>query len=340
MTVRSIFGRALAALLLLCLAPAAPAQVTLKIATLVPENSSWFRIVKEMGDTWGKVSGGKVKVILYPGGRQGDEPDVVRKMRLGSLQGAVLSSMGLSEIDRSVLALSVPLAFDSDEEVYGTLEKIRPALEGAMDAKGFMVVNWADGGWVRIFARKPVASPDDLRRQRLFTWAGDNQTLEIWRAGGFNVIPAPAPDLGTGLQTGLLDAFLSSPQVVVVTRAYEQARNMTDRKWGIIMTGTVLTKDAWNRIPAEVRPALLKAAQETALKLRAEMRASDQRDIQAMQQAGLKLVPLDARNLDLWRKMIAGLSGKLRGQYVSAQMFDQAMNYRDEYRRHSKVKGK
>ena len=340
MKIGAAFGRALAALLLLALAVPARAQVTLKVATLVPENSSWFRIVKEMGDTWGKVSGGKVKVILYPGGRQGDEPDVVRKMRLGSLQGAVLSSMGLSEIDRSSLALSVPLAFDNDEEVYATLDRIRPQLEGAMDAKGFTVVNWADGGWVRIFARKPVASPDDLRRQRLFTWAGDNQTLEIWRAGGFNVIPAPAPDLGTGLQTGLLDAFLSSPQVVVVTRAYEQARNMTDRKWAIIMTGTVLTKEAWNRIPAEVRPALLKAAQETGQKLRAEMRASDQRDIQAMQQAGLKLVPLDARNLDLWRKMIEGLSGKLRGQYVSAPIYDAALNYRDEYRRQAKAKGK
>ena len=340
MKLLAMTGRVLAALLILGLAAPVQAQVTLKIATLVPENSSWFRLVKEMGDTWGKVSGGKVKVILYPGGRQGDEPDVVRKMRLGSLQGAVLSSMGLSEIDRSVLALSVPLAFESDEEVYGSLEKIRPELEGAMDAKGFTVLNWADGGWVRIFARKPVASPDDLRRQRLFTWAGDNQTVDIWRTGGFNVIPAPAPDLGTGLQTGLLDAFLSSPQVVVVTRAYEQARNMTDRKWAIIMTGTVLTKEAWNRIPAEVRPALLKAAQDTALKLRAEMRASDQRDIQAMQQAGLKLVPLDARNLDLWRKMIEGLSGKLRGQYVSVRMYDEAMKARDAFRQQAKAKGK
>ena len=331
--------RILSALLVLGLAvPALQAQqVTLKIATLVPENSSWFRIVKEMGDTWGKLSGGRVKVILYPGGRQGDEPDVVRKMRLGSLQGAVLASLGLSEIDRSVNALSIPLAYDTDEEVYATLDKLRPELEGAMAAKGFIVANWADGGWVRIFSRKPVASPDDLRRQRLFTWAGDNQTLEIWRAGGFNVIPAPAPDLSTGLQTGLLDAFLTSPQVALVTRTFEQAPYMADRKWGIIMTGTVLTQDAWNRIPADLKPQFLKAAQDTGLRLRAEMRDSDQRDIQAMQRTGLKLTPVDARNLELWRKMIEGLGGKFRGQYVSAQAYDQALRFRDEYRRQAKA---
>ena len=341
MTFRQAFGRVLRPLVLLCLAaPAVQAQVTLKIATLVPENSSWFRIVKEMGDTWNKVSGGKVRVILYPGGRQGDEPDVVRKMRLGSLQGAVLANPGLSEIDRSVNALSVPLAFDSDEEVYATLDRVRPELEGNMNAKGFVVLNWADGGWVRIFARRPVASPDDLRRQKLFTWAGDSQMVEVWRAGGFNVIPAPAPDLGTGLQTGLLDAFITSPQVAIVTRTYEQAPNMTDRKWAIIMTATVLTKDAWNRIPAEVRPALLKAAQDTALRLREEMRSSDQRDIQAMRQAGLKLVPLDNRNLDLWRRMIEGITPKVRGLYAPARMYDEVMRVRDEHRRQTRGKGK
>jgi TRAP-type C4-dicarboxylate transport system substrate-binding protein len=102
----------------------------------------------------------------------------------------------------------------------------------------------------------------------------------------------------------------------------------------------VLTKDAWNRIPAELRPALLKAAQETGLKLRAEMRASDTQDIQAMRQNGLKLVALDGRTLDLWRKMIDTLTGKIRGQYAPAGAYDQAVKFRDDYRRQNRAPGR
>ncbi len=329
MNFRRAAGLVLASLLSLAL----PAQVTVKMATLVPENSSWFRILKEMGDSWARTSGGKVKVILYPGGRQGDDPDVVRKMRLGSLQGAVLASPGLAEIDRSVYALSLPLAFDSYEEVYATLDKMRPGLESAMEGKGFEPLAWADAGWVRIFSRKPVAAPDDLRRQKLFQWAGDPRTLEIWKAAGFNAIPAPAPELATGLQTGLLDAFLTSPQVVLITRYYEQAPHMADMKWAIILAGIVVTRDTWNRIPAELRPELLKAAQDAAAKLRADMRASDDRDVQAMQRTGLKVVPVDARTREAWRKTLEAAGSRIRGDFVPAPAYDEAIRWRDAYRR-------
>jgi len=312
------------------------AQVTLKVATLLPENSSWFRIVKDMGDTWAKVSGGRVKVVFYPGGRQGDEPDVVRKMRLGSLHGAVLTSQGLAEIDRSVFALSIPLAFESSQEVYATLEAMRPGLEAGILARGFVALNWADGGWVRIFSRKPVAAPDDLRRQRLFQWAGDPRTLEIWKTGGFNAIPAPATELATGLQTGLLDAFLTSPQVVLVTRYHEQAPHMTDLKWAVIMAGTVVTKAAWDRIPADVRPALLKAAQDAGNRLRADMRAAEERDLAALRGAGVKVVPVDARAREQWNRMIAGAASRIRGEFVPAQAYDEALKARDAFRRRTR----
>ena len=325
-------GTLLAGLMALAPLPAA-AQVTLKMATLVPENSSWFRILKEMGESWNKLSAGRVKVILYPGGRQGDEPDVVRKMRLGSLQGALLTSQGLAEIDRSVYALGIPLGYASAEEMYATLEKMRPGLEAGFETKGFTVVNWADGGWVRFFSRKPIASPEDLRRQKLFTWAGDPKSLEIWKGAGFNAIPAPATELATGLQTGLLDAFITSPQVVLVTRYYEQAPHMTDLKWGLILAGTVLTRDAWNRVPADLRPALLKAAQESGAKFRADMRAAEARDLQALQQAGLKVVAVDARNQALWRQLVDSLHNKIRGEFVPAPAYDEAMKFRDDYRR-------
>lgn len=327
--------------LMLCCAAVLPvmAQVTIKMATLVPENSSWYVALREMGDKWNKLSGGRVRVVLYPGGRQGDDPDVVRKLRLGTLQGAVLTSAGLAEIDRDVYALSIPMAFDSYDEVYEVLERMRPRLESQMDAKGFVVLNWADGGWTHFFSKKAVATPDDLRRLNLFQWAGDPKSLEIWKAAGFNPRPTPSTELATGLQTGLLEAFLAPPQMVVITRFYEQARYMTDLRWAVIMGATVVKKETWAKVPADVRPALLQAARETGAKLQAEMRQSGERDIEAMRRAGLTVVPVDAKAKALWRQSVQAATGKIRGDFISAEAYDEALRYRDAYRKRRPAQG-
>src|ERR1700730_14517450 len=131
--------------------PAAAQQVVIKMATLVPEGSSWHLIIKEMADRWKTVSGGRVVVRLYAGGVAGDDADVVRKMHLGTLNAGVLTEVGLAEIDRSVLALSVPMMFSSYDEVEYALDKMRPGLEAKMAAKGFVTLAWLDGGWSHIF---------------------------------------------------------------------------------------------------------------------------------------------------------------------------------------------
>jgi len=313
---------------------AASAQtITIKMATLVPENSSWFVVLKEVADKWNKISGGKVRIILYPGGRRGDDPDVVRDMRLGGLQGAVLTSVGLAEIDRTVYALSIPMAFDSYEEVYTVLEKMRPRLEASMEAKGFIVVNWADGGWVNFFAKSPVVGPEDLKKLKMFSWAGDPKSLEIWKAAGFNPRPAPSTELITGLQTGLFEAFGAPPQVCAIARYYEHAKYMTDMKWALLVGATVIDKGTWAKVPADLKPALLQAARDAGAKLQAEIRKSGDSDVQAMKSAGLTVVPVDAKTKEAWRKMAESTYSRIRGDFVPADAFDEALKFRDEYRK-------
>ena len=314
-------------------APASAQVLTIKMATLVPENSSWFLVLKDVADKWGKASGGKIKVILYPGGRKGDDPDMVRDMRLGALQGAVLTSVGLAEIDRTIYALSVPMAFDSYEEVYAVLDKMRPRIEAAMEAKGFVVVNWADGGWAQFFSKTPVATPDDLKKLKMFSWAGDPKSIEIWKAAGFNPRPAPSTELVTGLQTGLFEAFAAPPQVCAIARYFEHAKYMTDMKWAVLLAGTVIEKNTWAKVPADLKPALLQIARDAGAKLQAEIRRSGESDVQAMKIAGLTVVPVDAKTKELWRKMAESTYPKVRGDFVPAEAFDEAIRLRDEYRK-------
>jgi TRAP-type transport system periplasmic protein len=312
---------------------AAQAPVTIKMATLVPENSSWFLVLKDVADKWNKASGGKVRVLLYAGGRQGDDPDVVRKMNLGTLNAGVLTSVGVAEIDRSVYAVSIPMAFDSYEEVYGVLDKMRPGLEQKMLAKGYVVLNWADGGWVHFFTKSPVRTPDDLKKLKMFSWAGDPKTTEIWKSAGFDPRPAPSTELVTGLQTGLFEALGAPPQVAVIARYYETAKFLTDLRWNILLGATVIKKDVWERIPADLRPQLLQIAQDAGKKLQADIQASGQRDVENMQKAGLTVVPVDAKARELWKKAAEATYPRVRGEVVPPDAFDEAIRLRDEWRK-------
>ena len=139
---------------------------------------------------------------------------------------------------------------------------MRPELEAGLEAKGFVVLNWVDGGWTRFFTQKPVATPDDLRGQKLFSWAGDTEPLEVWKAAGFNPVPLPAAELGAALQTGPVNALGVSPQLAVISQYYTKARNMTDLPFQLLLGATVISRATWDKIPADLRPLLAQSARE------------------------------------------------------------------------------
>jgi TRAP-type C4-dicarboxylate transport system substrate-binding protein len=313
--------------------------VRVKMATLVPDGSSWHLVLKQTAEEWKRLSGGRVSVTLYAGGVAGDDPDIVRKMRLGTLQAGVLTSVGVAEVDRSVYALGVPMMFSSYDEVYGVLERLRLKLEANLLTKGFVVLNWADGGWVHFFCKKPVARPDDLRALRLFAWAGDADAVEIWKDFGFQPIPLQAPDLITAIQTGLVEALGAPPQVAVLSQYDRHAPNMTALRWQLLLGATLISKSTWESIPAEIRPALLESARAAGARLQKQIRESEGRDVEEMKKRGLMVVAVDANARAEWLAFAESTYPRIRGRIVPADFFDEALRLRDELRRQAPKAG-
>lgn len=330
---------AVALLAALAVLPAASAQTVIKMATLVPQGSSWHQALQEMAADWQKLSGGRVTLRLYPGGVAGDDNDVVRKLRLGTLNGALVSGTGLQDVDRSVLALQIPMAYADYAEFDCAREKLAPSLEQALAAKGFVLLGWTDGGFVHFFAKSPVRVPDDLKKQKLFVWAGDDLLVELWKRAGFNPIPLPSTEISTALQTGLVTAVPAPPQAAVLMQWYNQAKNMTDINWGILVGAIVVTKDGWEKIPAEVRPALQESARKTAARLSQLTRESEPKDLAAMTQRGLTVVKLDAAALQQWRSIVEGVYPSIRGKFIPEAAFDAGLKARDACRASGKASG-
>ncbi len=324
-------ARSLALLCSLGFGASAPAQVV-KMATLAPEGSPYQLILKEMGEKWKALSGGKVELRLYPGSVAGDDADVVRKMRLGTLGAGLITSVGVANIDKSVYALQLPMLYRSTEEVDYVLSKMGPKVEAALEAKGFVVLHWADAGWVRFFTKSPVTVPEQLKAMKLFAWAGDTDAIEIWKQAGFNTVPLPSTEISTALQTGLVNALPTTPQAAVLLQWYTHAPNMTDVKWALLLGASLISKTTWEKIPAELRPALMKAAREAGEKLRAESASAGVRDVEAMKKRGLKVVPVDAAAEAQWRQLVENAYPKIRGKVIPAEAFDEARKHLADFR--------
>jgi TRAP-type transport system periplasmic protein len=319
-------------LLIASLTPVAAEQTVIKMGTLAPDGSPWYQVLQQMGERWRKISSGKVKLTIYPGGVLGDEPDLVNKMRIGQIQAVALSGAGMADIDPGVSCLQIPMMFESYEELDYVRDRMAPRLEKLIEARGFLVLNWGDAGWVHFFTRSPVTHLDDMRQMKLFTWAGNNDTLELWKANRFRAVPLAATDILTGLQTGLIDAVPTTPLYALLNQSFGLARYMNDVKWAPLVGATLVTKKAWDSLPPNERAEMFQAARESGEGLRGGIRKMGDEAITAMQKRKLTVVHADASVIAQWRKEAEGVYPNLRGHTIPADLFDEVHRLRDEFR--------
>ncbi len=324
----------LAALAAMCIAspPAVADAVTVKIATLAPEGSPWHHALVDLADTWKRLSGGKIEMRIYPGGVAGDEPDVVRKMRIGQLQAAALSGAGLQNIAEEVQALQMPMMFRSNAELDYVRERIAPKLEAILETKGFKVLNWADAGWVMFFTRQPVVRPADLKPLKIFAWAGNTCVIDAWRDSGYRPVPLAATDIYTGLQTGLIGALPTTPIAALSYQWFGLAPHMTDLKWAPLIGATLISMQSWEKIPDDLKPVLLKAAREAGENLQPQVRPLEDEAVAAMLKHGLVIHAVPPEVAAEWEQSARAGYPKLVGCLVPAEIVAEVERLRDEYR--------
>jgi TRAP-type transport system periplasmic protein len=324
---------ALAASLLLAARVPAADTVRIKIATLAPTGSTYHKSLLTLRDSWKKSSKGSVDLVIYADGKLGGEADTVSLMSLNSIQAAMLTAVGLAEIEKAVTGLQdIPMGFHSLDEVDYVGDKLRPMLETRLDQKGFIVLFWSDAGWVRIFSKKPVTYPDDLRKLKIFTWSGSPVQVEIYKSAGFNPVPLETADILPGLGTGLIEAAPAPPVFALATQIDGRAPYMIELNWGPLVGACVVRKQTWEKIPADVRGQLLKTAATVGTEIKANGRKESEESVKAMEKRGLKVTKVTPEIEAAWRTAAEASYPKIRGSLVPADIFDRALDLIKEYR--------
>jgi len=320
----------IAALIAGALVAAPVAQTSIKLATLVPQNSVWDKNLKQMGEEWKQATGGRFEVTVYAGGTQGDEPTVLRKMRLDALQAAALTNVGLGMIDAAFNVFNVPFFFESYDELNYVIEKMTPTLKKRSEAKGFVLLNWGHGGWTQVFTKKPVTTVAEMKQVKLWTSAGNDKMVQWFKANGFDPRAMAMTDITTGLTTGMIDGLPTTPLAASLFQWYRQTPYMLELGLAPIVGAGVITTKAWKAIPEADKQTLLTAAAGVEKRLQTEVPKQDENAVAAMVKAGLTITKAEGPE---WRTQLDNLAKTMRGEQVPPDIFDLASKARDEYRK-------
>lgn len=312
---------------------AVAADKQLRIGTLAPKNSLYHRQLMELGEAWRDAQGGSGKYLVFPDGSQGGETDMVRRMRIGQLQGGLLSVVGLREIEPSIAALqTMPLMFRSWEEVDYVREKLRPGMEKKFLDKGFVVLAWGDAGWVRFFSKDAGVRPDDYKKMKFFAWGAESEQQEIMKSLGYTPVPLETSDILPAIQTGMINAVPSTPYFALATQIYNTANNMLDLNWAPIVGALVVTKKSWDELTPEGQAKFREAGAKAGVHLRAKARQEVDEAVDAMKKRGLNENKPNPEQLKEWYDLAEKLYPKIRGRLVPADTYDEVVGHLKTYR--------
>lgn len=320
-------------ILALTLVVAVPTHAaTIRMATLAPDGSLWDEIMSDMGAGWEKATEGRVQLRIYAGGVAGDEADVIRKMRVGQLQAAALTTAGLADLEPAFTAFNIPMFFDTYDELLAVIAKIEPVLKQRLEKKGFVLISWGHGGWVHLFTKDRVSTVEGLKKAKMFVWAGDDNMVQQWRGEGFSPVALAATDIMTGLQTGMIEAFPTTPLLALTLQWYRMTPHMVSVGVAPLVGGMVVTKKAWDKLSAADRAALMKVTAAAERRLLAEVPKQDEIAILEMQKRGLEVVEVSDAERSAIRATAERFADNMRGTVVPKDILEMVERERAAYR--------
>lgn len=322
----------LATVAMILTAGAPTSAQTIKLGTLAPKGTPWYETIRDVADAWKKISGGRVEIRIYPGGVAGDDSDMVRKMRVGQLDAAALTAAGLADITPDIRALQMPMMLRSDEELEYVRRHIGRKIEARLAARGFMLLTWADAGWLHFFTQSPVVRPEDLIPLKIFAWSADTGYIDAWKDAGYKPVPLAATEIHIALQTGMINAVPAPPVAALSYQWFGQAKHMTDLKWVPLVGALVISTRAWRAIPDDVKPRFRRVAADAGALLQRSVPELEKEAIKVMRRYGLKVHPVPRDEILRWERRARAGYASIVGSMVSAELVAEVERLRNEYR--------
>ena len=299
--------------------PAQAQQYTIKFATIATEGSTWMNVMREFDTVIRKESGGRLGFKIYAGGVQGEDKDVMRKIRLGQLHSAGFTGVGVGEISSKLRILDAPFLFRNYAEVDNFTKVFGAELDQEFLKNDFVLLGWAEVGFVYVLTNVPVRGVKDMQGVKMWSWEGDAIADAAFRALGISSIPLSVVDVLTSLQTGLINGAYTSPLAAVALQWNTRVKFMTNVPLADASGAVVLSKKKFDTLPADLQEILLRNGKKFMAQLTQKSRDENAAAIQTMKRNGVQII--DITNPNTLDEFYA--TGKKSRQSLVGKLFDQ-----------------
>ncbi|MBI3586571.1 MAG: TRAP transporter substrate-binding protein DctP [Ignavibacteriales bacterium] len=310
-------------------------QYTIKFGTVAPDGSTWMNVMREYDAAIRKESGGRAGFKFFAGGVQGDEKAVLRKIRFGQLSSAGFSGVGMGEIAPLVRILDTPFLVRNYAEMDYIYQKFSNDFEKAFEDGGYILLGWAEVGFVHVFTNTIVQKPEDLKSVKMWAWEGDPIAEVAFSELGITPIPLPLENVLTSLQTGLVDAFYTSPYAAVTLQWYTKVKYMIDAPLADAAGSVLISKKYYDTMPKDLQEILVRNGRLYMAKLTKLSRKDNQDAIEQFKKRGVQILKVDPKDLPKYIDMGARVRKKLVGRTMFTDEFVQRVEKElDEFRKH------
>jgi len=326
----------LTSLLFIPSANGAEKDLIIKMATLAPEGSSWMKTFNLLKSEVMKKTENRVQFRIYPGGVLGDEMDMLRKMKIGQIQGAAFTSGGLSALFKEIDVLQVPFVFQKYEEVDTVLKKMDSFFRKGFEDNGHILLGWSEAGFIYLMSTLPISNVTDLKKAKVWTWEESPMSKAIFDEAGVKAIPLSVPDVLVGLQTGLVDVVYAPPTGAISLQWFTKIKYLTDVPLAYLAGGIVVRKDAFKQIPPSYQNFILESFQKHLDQLKTVTRNENREAIKVMTRQGVKVVTPSKDQIDEFKRLSNKAMSHIGGQSFSKKVLDEVTSLLEGYRRGEK----
>lgn len=314
------------------LATVASAQ-TIKIATIAPEGSAWMTDMRAGAKEIAERTEGRVDFKFYGGGVQGNDNQVLRKMRIGQLHGGALTSNALANLQKDSQLYALPMLFNNLAEVKYARSHMDAKLRQLMEQAGYVNFGFAGSGFASIMSKKPVARLEDLRGLKVWVPDGDQLSFSAVKALGVSPVTMPLTDVLTGLQTDLIDTIMGPPAAAIVLQWNTAVSYITDLPLAYIFAMLVIDKRVFDKIQGNDQEVVREVMENVYKGFDSQGDEDNKQAREALLADGIQAVKPDEGQVAIWREAVQESNRNLAAQgAISKQLLDEIQCYIDAFR--------
>lgn len=265
------------------------ADYVLKLATLIPPDTSWTNVIHEWDKELQEKSNGRLKIKLYPGGVMGDEPVVIRKMRTRQLHGGIFTGYGIGRMYSPARVLEMPFLFRNTNESDFVRDQLMPDFEKGFRKNGYELLGWPEVGFVHLFSKAPIESIDDLKTSRIWLWQGDILAEAFFKAADIAPIPLSIIDVYSQISAirGSIDTIYAPPFGAIAMQWHTRVKYASNIPFTNGIGGLIVSRSFFDKLPADLQTLLKETGRETGQKIADIARYDNEQSLQILKDNGI-----------------------------------------------------